>query len=167
MTLPSGDLLTISEVAEHLHTSRWSVARLVKAGELTTIPVFGRGRGGSKRISRANYLALLAAHTISVGEEQPVRDNQPADGLPTLHDFEDVAAAYGISLRRLREAANRGEFSYIPIGAKKFFTSAQLTAYLDARTKAAKEDPGLAAARAKRDRRKARASRVPAQRQAA
>lgn len=52
------DLMTVSEVAAELRCDRETVARMVRAGELSAINIGGDGRP-SWRVNRADLLAWL------------------------------------------------------------------------------------------------------------
>lgn len=86
---------------------------------------------------------------------------EPVVELPGLVTFEKVAETYGFSLRSMREAANRDEFTHIHIGNNFYFRPGHLEAFLDLKTRKPK-----APAASPRSRTRARVARERARRAA-
>ncbi|TDB84227.1 DNA-binding protein [Micromonospora fluostatini] len=64
--------------------------------------------------------------------------------LPTLHPFPEVAKRLGISLRSLRERSWARQFDHVRIGRERYFTEAQLAAFIDAMTVPSQRSSDLA-----------------------
>jgi excisionase family DNA binding protein len=142
------DHLTITDIAEHLGVSRWTVSRLVATGSLPTTP----GNGQRPRITTSDYLTWLAGQVVTPGQE----DGEMSTALPELIAFETVAERWGLSLRSLRDNARARKFAHVRIGIGRYFTEDQLTAFLAARTVATAEDATKSAMAARRERRQTR-----------
>ena len=83
--------------------------------------------------------------------------------LPELIAFDTVAEQWGLSLRSLRDGARAKKFAHVRIGLNRYFTAAQLEAFLAARTVTTAEDDAKAAMAERRERRQSRpAARRPA-----
>jgi excisionase family DNA binding protein len=143
--LSSDATLTITQLASHLGVSRWKVSRLIHAGELPSIP---GGRGPLVPIG--DYLTWFRSQVVTPDQED---GDMSIAALPDLIPFEQVAEKWGLSLRGLKEGARARKFAHIHIGHDRYFTGAQLDAFLAARTVASAEDDAKDAMRARRDRR--------------
>lgn len=141
----STDRMTIAAVAEHLGVSRWTVSRLIDAGEIKSAP----GRGGF-RIPTADYAAWVNRQTVSPEQKD---GDMPVTELPTMFAFEDVAEKYRLSLRSLKEAARARKFAHTRIGTQRYFTDAQLQAFLAARSVESTQDASRDGMRDRRARR--------------
>ncbi|XVU25776.1 helix-turn-helix domain-containing protein [Actinoplanes sp. CA-054009] len=147
------DHLTITDIAIHLGVSRWTVSRLVEAGEIPSTP----GRGRWPLISTSDYRTWLNAQVVTPGQEAGSMTD-----LPELIAFESVAEKWGLSLRSLKEQARAKKFTHIRHGQKRYFTPDQLDAFLGARTVTSAEDSAKTAMAARRDRRQSRTGRTAA-----
>ncbi|WP_433793964.1 helix-turn-helix domain-containing protein [Actinoplanes sp. CA-252034] len=152
--MTSLDHLTITDIAVHLDVSRWTVSRLVGAGEIPSTP----GPGRSSRISPLAYRAWLTSQVVTPGQE----DGEMLTALPQLIAFEKVAEQWDLSLRSLRDGARARKFAHVRIGLNRYFTAPQLEAFLAARTVSTAEDDAKAAMAERRERRNSRAARRPA-----
>lgn len=150
--MPSTDRMTIADVATHLGVSRWTVYRLIEAGELKS----AAGARGP-RISTADYAAWLLTQAVNPDQKDGHMPTSPP-ALPTMFAFEDVAKQYGLSLRSLLDSARAKAFTHTRIGSKRYFTSTQLDAFLAARAVESKQDTSLDAMRSRRARRARRSS---------
>lgn len=58
--------LTVKEIAGVLRVSRWSVGRLIEAGELSAVKA--DGRNGAIRIPESSVHAYIQRHTVTAKE---------------------------------------------------------------------------------------------------
>lgn len=158
---PRNGFVALAWAADRLHTTRRAIFRLRQSGALVTRSVRGRGPGGGRQVSIASLIALIEEGTVVPPEKEAI---MPAGELPVLHPFEEVAETYGISVRSLKDAAYALKFEHVQIGRRRYFTAAQLAAYLAANTQAqptSLTDPALEAARAQRDKTERRRKKTP------
>jgi hypothetical protein len=113
-------LLSIEDMAANTGLSRWTITRALAAD--------GIGAAG-QGLPLNDYIAWIRTQAVNPQE----KETEMLATLPVLHNFENVAETYGLSLRSLKDKAREGEFSHTRIGRGWFFTEAQLEAFFAAR----------------------------------
>lgn len=135
MVLQNGEntLLTVGQIAAHLHTRDWNVTRELQLGQRDRLAgrttgrlrgnkVLGAGvgAGGQWRVDPEVYLSWLG-----VGAEDRAEHLGP-DGLPELIPFAQAAEKLGIPADELRHRVRVERHAHITFGRKRYLTHNQL-----------------------------------------
>jgi hypothetical protein len=120
--------LTRSDVCRALRVSRWTLARIVAAGDLTVVhhAELRCRKDSGDRIPRASIEALI---TRAVVPHDPDRERLV---LPdTMYDLHEVSKNWRLPKQPLVEAARAGAFEHIRFGRTRLMTPDQVEALLD------------------------------------